>query len=118
MSYALDVASAAQRRVLDGIGRRDLTQSDVDAIIATLTDTGALAHNEREIHRLLDEAHTARRQLPYDETSLEALGALADYVAPARPLTRPEICPRSAPWPPRPDSRLVHQPETSSNFCR
>ncbi|MDH3303151.1 MAG: polyprenyl synthetase family protein [Acidimicrobiia bacterium] len=81
VSFALGVATAAQRSVLDGIGRRDLSQEDVDEIVDVLTDTGALDHNEQEIHRLLEQAHAARRQLPFDTTSSDALAALADYVA-------------------------------------
>ena len=81
VSYALDTATPAQRSVLDGIGRRDLSQDEVEEIIVVLTDTGALDHNEREIRRLLDQAHAARRQLPFDEPSSDALAALADYVA-------------------------------------
>ncbi len=81
VSYALDVATPTQRVVLDGIGRRDLTPDEVSEIIVVLTDTGALDHNEREISRLLDQAHAARRRLPFDTTSSDALAALADYVA-------------------------------------
>ncbi len=81
VSYALGVASASQRSVLDGIGRRDLSGEEVASIVAVLAETGALDHNEREITRLLDQAHVARRRLPFDDTSSDALAALADYVA-------------------------------------
>ncbi len=81
VSHALQVASTAQRSVLDGIGRRDLSADEVHNIITVLDDTGALAHNELEIRRLLGRAHAAREELPYDATSSEALAALADYVA-------------------------------------
>ena len=81
VSYALDVATAPQRQVLGSLGRRDLSQDEVEAMIAVLIETGALDHNEREIRRLLGEAHAARERLPYDQVSSEALAALADYVA-------------------------------------
>ncbi len=81
VSYALATATPAQQNVLEGIGRRDLTRAEVDRIIDVLDETGALDHNEREIGRLLDQAHDALARLPYDQTSTDALAALADYVA-------------------------------------
>jgi len=81
VSFALDEASAAQRSVLDQIGRRDLSSTEVADIVEVLTATGALGRNEEEIQRLLQEAHQALADLPFDEVTLDAFGALADYVA-------------------------------------
>ena len=81
VSYALGAANDAQKEVLGLIGDRDLSDDQVGAIISVLAETGALDHNEGEISRLLDEAGSALSQLPFDDATTEALGALATYVA-------------------------------------
>jgi geranylgeranyl diphosphate synthase type I len=81
LSYGIDKADAAQRMVLADVGRRDLSGDDVGRIIDVLRETGALRHNEQLIGRLLDETNQALASLPFDLTTLEALGALANYVA-------------------------------------
>ena len=81
VSYATEHASPAQREVLARIGRRDLTGDEVDVIIDVLHETGAMTHNEQLIAELVDETSAALTDLPFDHTTIEALDALAHYVA-------------------------------------
>lgn len=81
VSYAVNQADPAQRAVLNRIGARTLSAESVADIVAVLYETGAIANNESEIERLLEQATAALDEIPFDAESIKALGALASYVA-------------------------------------
>ncbi len=81
VSFGLEEANPEQRRVLDEIGRRGLRADEVAHIIEVLRDVGALDRNEELISELLKETKMALDALPFDETTTEALAAMANFVA-------------------------------------
>ncbi|MEL7158557.1 MAG: polyprenyl synthetase family protein, partial [Actinomycetota bacterium] len=74
-------AQGTQRRLLDSVGRRDLSGVEVAELVAVLVDTGAVAAIEQRIAQLAVEAQSEADRLPFDEATTSALKALADYVA-------------------------------------
>ena len=80
-AIALDRADDAQRRLLDGIGRRDLGPGEVSAIVEVFRTTGAVDEVERRIAELVSEATAVIEQLPFDDEAAAALSSLATYVA-------------------------------------
>lgn len=81
VAYALAEADAEQTEALANVGRSDLSAAEVGELVDILHATGAVERNECEITRLVDESTLALEQLPFDDESIKALGALADYVA-------------------------------------
>ena len=81
LSLALERASGPQRATLAGLGRRDLSDTDVAAMVEILVSTGAVADIEQRIADLVDEAISVVPSLPFDNVAKEALCDLADYVA-------------------------------------
>jgi geranylgeranyl pyrophosphate synthase len=53
----------------------------VARLVTVLTETGAIAHNEAEIDRLVTEAGKVLSDLPLQSEGHEALVALSHYVA-------------------------------------
>jgi geranylgeranyl diphosphate synthase type I len=80
-ALAAERADAAQRKTLAGIGRRDLDEDDVAAIVAVFEATGAVDGITERISELVVEATSVVPDLPFNERSQGALAALAGYVA-------------------------------------
>ncbi len=81
LAHAFATADDDQRDALANVGRMDLTTNEVDELVQVLVATGALAHNEAQINRLIGEARTALSKLTLDQIALDALSNLAEYVA-------------------------------------
>lgn len=80
-ALALERADGEQRRLLDGIGRRDLSPADVEAIVAVFRSTGAVDEIDARIAALVAESVAAIDDLPYCSESKQALAYLAEFVA-------------------------------------
>ena len=80
LANARDAASPAQLRILDRVGRPDLTDDDVSDIQQVMVETGAVDASERETNELLGDAISAIESLPDHNGSQQALRALADFV--------------------------------------
>jgi geranylgeranyl diphosphate synthase, type I len=80
VARALERATSAQHRVLDGIGDPELSPSDVGEIQRVLVDTGAVEAVENDIHRLRDEAVGAIGFAGLSTYATENLVALAHFV--------------------------------------
>ncbi len=81
LAIAIDRADAAQRRVLDTVGRRDLDGDEVARLQEVLVATGARDEVEGVIARLLDQAVAAVPAARLGDDASEALVELAHYVA-------------------------------------
>ncbi|MEM7275629.1 MAG: polyprenyl synthetase family protein [Actinomycetota bacterium] len=81
VAHALANADPAQAETLGMIGAGDLTSGQVEELVGILHETGAVAQNEAEITRLVDEAGKVLADIPFEPEATAALGALADYVA-------------------------------------
>ena len=80
-ALAADRADAGQRRILAGIGRRDLGPDDVAAIVAVFEATGAVDGINELVSTLVAEATAVVADLPFGNRARGALAALAGYVA-------------------------------------
>jgi len=81
MAMATERVGAAQRAVLDRVGRPDLTDDEVTAIQQVIVDCGALEALERRIAELTDAAVAAIDRAAIDDTARRELRALAAYVS-------------------------------------
>jgi geranylgeranyl diphosphate synthase type I len=81
VAWAAAEATRAQSDLLATIGNPLLTADQVAELVQVLHDTGAVARNEAEIARLVDEASEVLADLPIDDEARKALEALATYVA-------------------------------------
>jgi geranylgeranyl diphosphate synthase type I len=81
VALAVDRATSEQRRLLAGLGRRDLTGDDVAAIVDVFRSTGAVDEVVGRIADLVADAVTVVPDLPFDDEAKKSLEALADYVA-------------------------------------
>jgi geranylgeranyl diphosphate synthase type I len=81
LARAVRAADAGQRRVLDLVGRPDLTDADISAIQSTLVDTGALDELEAHIAALTGEALAALDDVDITEAAKDELRSLAAYVS-------------------------------------
>ncbi len=81
LARAVEAASAAQRAVLDLVGRPGLSDADVAAIQQVIVDTGALADLERTITSLTDEAVGAIASADITDVARDELVQLATYVS-------------------------------------
>ncbi len=81
VALAMERTEGRPRRLLDGIGRRDLSADDVAAIVEVFRSSGAVDEIVARITQLVAEAVDAIAELPFCEESKRALAALADYVA-------------------------------------
>lgn len=74
-------ATAAQRTLLERVGRPDLTDDEVAALQQVLVDTGALAELEEIIERLTNDAIDALDRADITDDARKELTELAHYVA-------------------------------------
>lgn len=81
IAIATERASESQRAALATMGTPGLADRDIDALLDVLTDTGAIDEVQIRIDSLVDEAHVALEQLPFDPRVRETLGVLTNYVA-------------------------------------
>ncbi|MFV0258302.1 MAG: polyprenyl synthetase family protein [Acidimicrobiales bacterium] len=81
LALALERATPAQRSVLAGIGRRDLSADQVAAIVEVFTATEAVAEIDARMTALVANAVAMVDELPYPADTRAALVALAGYVA-------------------------------------
>ncbi|MFN8024167.1 MAG: polyprenyl synthetase family protein [Acidimicrobiales bacterium] len=81
LARAVEAASAAQREVLDLVGRPGLSDDEVARIQQVIVDTGALADLEATITRLTDEALAAIEAAPIIDIARDELVQLAHYVS-------------------------------------
>ena len=81
LAYACEVASAAQRCVLDRVGRPDLTVDEVASIQQVLVDTGAVAEIESRIETLAAQAVLALDVTDIEDEARKELTELAHFVA-------------------------------------
>ncbi|MGF1600226.1 MAG: polyprenyl synthetase family protein [Acidimicrobiales bacterium] len=80
-ALAMDRARGPERGLLDGIGRRDLSGDDIEAIVEVFRSTGAVEEITSRIDHLVVEAVAVIDHLPFGSDARGALAALADYVA-------------------------------------
>ncbi len=80
-ALAVSRADESQKRLLDGVGRRDLSADDVAAIVDVFRTTGAIDDITARIADLVTEAISVVPDLPFGDESKGALECLADYVA-------------------------------------
>jgi len=80
-AIAFERAGGDQLGILAGIGRRDLSAAEVEAIVEVFRTAGAVEEIEARIGDLVAEAVAAIDRLPFCEQAKGALAALADYVA-------------------------------------
>ncbi len=81
LARAVEAATAAQRTVLDRVGRPDLSDAEVADIQQVIVDTGALADLEASITSLTDAAIAAARAADITAEAGDELVALAHYVS-------------------------------------
>ncbi len=81
LAWAMAGADESQSELLGGVGDPDLSAAQVDDLVQVLHDTGAVDRNEAEIGRLVEEASSVLAELPLTDPAIEALGAMATYVA-------------------------------------
>ncbi len=81
LARAVEVATSAQRAVLDRVGSPDLVDRDIADIQQVIVDTGALAALETQIATLTVAAIAAIEIAPVTPNSRDELIALAHYVS-------------------------------------
>ena len=81
LAVATERASATEAAVLAGVGRPELDDDDVAAILQVLVDTGALVEVEDRIDRLTGEALDALEDAPIPDEARKGLTELAHVVA-------------------------------------
>lgn len=81
LARARRAATAAQRSVLDAVGRPGLDDDGVAAIQQVIVDTGALADLEATIGRLVADSVSALGAIPFTDDARSELAALAEYVS-------------------------------------
>ena len=78
IARALHACSEAEAaKLLATIGRKDLTEQDVDVVRDIITNSGALEIVERDIARGQEVALTALHEAPFDEDAIYVLANLA-----------------------------------------
>ena len=80
LSITVSRASREQRRVLERVGRVDLTPVEIEACQAIMVDTGALAATEQRIDDARDQALEALAAAAIDTSVEAALRTMATYV--------------------------------------
>jgi geranylgeranyl diphosphate synthase type I len=81
MARAVEAATPSQAKVLELVGRSDLTDADVANVQQVIVDTGALADLEATISRLTAEAVAAIERAEIAARARDELVALAAYVS-------------------------------------
>lgn len=81
IARALAAADAGQRRVLDDVGRPDLSADEIARIQQAIVETGALADLEQTIADRTAEAIAAVDTMPLEPEARAELLALAAYVS-------------------------------------
>jgi geranylgeranyl diphosphate synthase type I len=81
VAVAVERASETDRRILDNIGRPELSADQAAAIIDLLQRTGAVAEIERRIDELVQTATSVAHDLPFAFGVRETLIVFANYVA-------------------------------------
>lgn len=81
MALTCERAGAAQRELLDRVGRDALNEDDVREVQEIMRSTGALSEMETTIAGLVDEAIGALDRLPFPSAVKDELVALARYVS-------------------------------------
>ena len=81
LARAVELATPAQRAVLDEVGQPGLSDDDVARIQQSIVDTGALTSMEATIAALTDEALAAISNAPIIVEARDELIALAHYVS-------------------------------------
>ena len=81
LAIAAERTNRSQRAVLDRVGDRGLSSSDVAAVQEVLVSTGALAEVETTIERLLSRGLEALERAPITSESKLALAELGEFVA-------------------------------------
>jgi geranylgeranyl diphosphate synthase, type I len=81
LARAVAASNAAQRQVLDLVGRPTMTDDEVSAVQQVIIDTGALADLEATIARLTGEAISALDRVEMAGEARYELVALAEYVS-------------------------------------
>jgi geranylgeranyl diphosphate synthase type I len=81
LAVARERASVSQQTVLNLVGRRDLSQEQVESVVDVLAETGAVDEIDGRIAKLVAEATAQVASLPFPPEARAALRALADYVA-------------------------------------
>ncbi len=81
VAVALERATPGQRELLQSIGRPDLGDAEVAAVIEVMRATGAITAIEERIDDLVEHAAGLAADLPFDPTVRDTLVELARYVA-------------------------------------
>ncbi|MEZ5377027.1 MAG: polyprenyl synthetase family protein [Acidimicrobiales bacterium] len=81
VAVAAERASDSQRKVLATIGRPDLSDQDISALLSVLDETGAVREIERRIDSLVEDAIHESNRLPFAPEVRKTLVAFATYVA-------------------------------------
>ena len=81
IAIATERATATQQAKLAMMGTPGLDERDIDALLTVLADTGAIDEVRLRIDALLEEAHIALDELPFELAARETLGVLTNYVA-------------------------------------
>ncbi|MFZ9731314.1 MAG: polyprenyl synthetase family protein [Ilumatobacteraceae bacterium] len=84
MALALQLATPAQRGVLEQVGQSTLSAADIAAVQQAIVDSGALNEMESTITRLTDEAISAIKQAPVSTEVKDRLTELAHFVSDRR----------------------------------
>jgi geranylgeranyl diphosphate synthase, type I len=80
LAAALERADDRQRRLLAAVGRADLDDGAVHALVEVLHDTGAIAEIERRIGELVEQSIAVVAELAFEPEAREALTVLAEFV--------------------------------------
>jgi geranylgeranyl diphosphate synthase type I len=81
MALALQRADAAQRAVLEQVGRKSLSPDDIDRVQQAIIDCGAAREMEATIEQLTEQAIAALAQAPLEASVRERLTELAHFVS-------------------------------------
>jgi geranylgeranyl diphosphate synthase type I len=81
MALALQRADAAQRAVLEQVGRKSLSRADIDCVQQAIIDCGAAREMESTIEQLTEQAIAALAQAPLEASVRERLTELAHFVS-------------------------------------
>jgi geranylgeranyl diphosphate synthase type I len=80
LASAYELASPAQRQILNKVGAANLTQEDIVDMQSVIAETGALADMEKHIDVLRDNAINVLTNPLIDPSAVEPLEELAHYV--------------------------------------